>query len=92
MRDSLKKMQSASPDSARSLAVSALAFIAADPKASQATFALKMGWKLFNGDPNKVKAGRCIKRLVDTKLINVTRAGNYTLTDKGKAALEEVEK
>jgi hypothetical protein len=31
MRDSLKKMQSASPDSARSLAVSALTFIAADP-------------------------------------------------------------
>ncbi len=31
MRDSLKKMQSASPDSARSLAVSALSFIAADP-------------------------------------------------------------
>jgi hypothetical protein len=30
MRDSLKKMQSAGPDSARSLAVSALAFIAAD--------------------------------------------------------------
>jgi Protein of unknown function (DUF3572) len=30
MRDSLKKMQSASVDSARSLAVSALAFIAAD--------------------------------------------------------------
>ncbi len=31
MRDSLKKMQSANPDSARSMAVSALAFIAADP-------------------------------------------------------------
>jgi hypothetical protein len=31
MRDSLKKMQSASSDSARSLAVSALTFIAADP-------------------------------------------------------------
>ena len=31
MRDSLKKMQSASVNSARSLAVSALAFIAADP-------------------------------------------------------------
>jgi hypothetical protein len=30
MRDSLKKMQSASSDSARSLAVSALTFIAAD--------------------------------------------------------------
>ena len=31
MRDSLKNMQSASSDSARSLAVSALTFIAADP-------------------------------------------------------------
>ncbi len=31
MRDSLKKMQSASVDSARSLAVSALTFIAVDP-------------------------------------------------------------
>src|ERR1700685_4249651 len=31
MRDSLKKMQSASVDSGRSLAVSALTFIAADP-------------------------------------------------------------
>ena len=31
MRDSLKKMQSASLDSAQSLAVSALTFIAADP-------------------------------------------------------------
>ena len=31
MRDSLKKMQSASVESARSLAVSALSFIAADP-------------------------------------------------------------
>ena len=31
MRDSLKKMQSASADSAQSLAVSALTFIAADP-------------------------------------------------------------
>ena len=31
MRDSLKKMQSAGVDSARSLAVSALTFIAADP-------------------------------------------------------------
>src|SRR4029077_21197046 len=31
MRDSLKKMQSANSDSAQSLAVSALTFIAADP-------------------------------------------------------------
>jgi Protein of unknown function (DUF3572) len=31
MRDSLKSKQSSSPDSARSLAVSALAFIGADP-------------------------------------------------------------
>ena len=31
MRDSLNSKQSANPDSARSLAISALAFIAADP-------------------------------------------------------------
>ncbi len=32
MRDSLKSKQSSNPDSARSLAVSALAYIAADPE------------------------------------------------------------
>src|SRR5262249_13985566 len=44
-----------------------LAAIAADPNASQAALAIKLGWKLYNGDPNKVKAGRCIKDLKAAK-------------------------
>jgi hypothetical protein len=64
-----------------------LGFIDADPKASQSTLATKMEWKLHNGDPNKVKVGRCIQKLKDGKLINETRQGNYRLTDKGKSAL-----
>jgi hypothetical protein len=64
-----------------------LAFIDADPKASQATLATKLGWKLHNGDPHKVKVGRCITRLKDLKLITETRQGNYRLTEKGKSAL-----
>jgi hypothetical protein len=64
-----------------------LALIDADPKASQATLATKAGWKLHNGDPHKVKVGRCIARLKDHKLITETRQGNYRLTDKGKSAV-----
>jgi hypothetical protein len=65
-----------------------LKFVADDPKASLATLALKMGWKLFNGDPNKMRAGRCIKALIAAKLIKTTRAGNYALTDEGRATLK----
>jgi hypothetical protein len=64
-----------------------LGFIDADSKASQATLATKMEWKLHNGDPHKVKVGRCIERLEKDKLITKTRAGHYHLTSKGKSAL-----
>jgi AAA domain len=69
-----------------------LALIDADPKASQATLALKMGWKLFSGEPHKTKVARCLKALMAAKLIKSTRAGNYRLTDEGKAALKGTEK
>ena len=45
-----------------------------------------MGWKLFSGEPNKMKVGRAIKGM--KKLVTQTRAGNYSLTDEGKAALK----
>ena len=61
-----------------------LAFIAANTTATQANIATAMGWKLFNGDPNRMKAGRCIKALVKAKLIKVTRAGHYKLTPEGE--------
>jgi AAA domain len=66
-----------------------LAFIAANPKATQEAIAIQMGWKLYNGEPNRMRAGRCIKTLLKAKLIQETRAGNYTLTKDGKAALED---
>jgi hypothetical protein len=65
-----------------------LAFIGTNPAASQAAIATAVGWQLYNGEPNKMKAGRCIKALVKAKLIKVTRAGRYKLTPEGEAALK----
>ena len=48
-----------------------------------------MGWKLHNGEPHKMKAGRCIKVLLKHKLIKETRRGNYRITAKAKTALKE---
>jgi len=69
-----------------------LALIEADPKASQAALAAKMGWALFNGDPHKTKAARCLKSLTSAKLIKTTRAGHHKLTPEGIAVLEGTEK
>jgi AAA domain/Bifunctional DNA primase/polymerase, N-terminal len=68
-----------------------LAFISTNPAASQITVATAMGWKLYNGQPNKMKAGRCIKALVKAKLIKMTRAGRYKLTPEGEKALNDEE-
>ena len=66
-----------------------LKIISGDPKATQPSIATKMDWKLHNGEPNKMRAGRCIKALVKHKLIKETRRGNYVLTDEGERALEQ---
>jgi hypothetical protein len=63
-----------------------LALIHADPKATLASLAAKMGWKLFSGEPNKMRVQRAIKRM--KKLVTETRAGNYRLTNDGKVALK----
>ena len=64
-----------------------LRLIDQDLKSTQVTIATKMEWKLHNGDPNKMRAGRCVKGLLKHKLIKETRRGNYILTAEGKAAL-----
>ncbi|HEX9320491.1 MAG TPA: AAA family ATPase [Xanthobacteraceae bacterium] len=64
-----------------------LAIIDADPKVTQAKIATKMGWTLHNGEPNKVRAGRCIAALEKDKLVKKSRAGRYKLTPEGKKAL-----
>jgi hypothetical protein len=66
-----------------------LAFISTNPAASLAAIATAMGWKLHNGQPNKMKASRCIKELIKAKLIKKTRAGRYKLTPDGEKELNE---
>lgn len=68
-----------------------LAFIQADPKATQVSLAIKMGWKLHSGDPNKMKAKRCVDGLKRDKLIQTTRRGYHKLTKAGEKALEGAE-
>jgi hypothetical protein len=65
-----------------------LALIVSDPKASLSTLAGAMGWKLYSGEPNKMRAGRCVKGLIRAKLVKETRAGNYRLTPEGNKALK----
>ncbi len=64
-----------------------LQHIADNPKASLASIAIAMDWKLYSGEPNKMKASRCIKALLKHKLIKETRSGTYRLTPEGNAAL-----
>ena len=65
-----------------------LRHVASDPKVTTAGLAMKMGWKLHNGEPNKMKASRCVKGLLKHKLIKETRRGNYILTPEGEAAVD----
>ena len=52
-----------------------LRHVASDSKVTTAGLAMKMGWKLHNGEPNKMKASRCVKGLLKHKLIKETRSG-----------------
>ena len=65
-----------------------LALIEDDPRASFNRLAQKAGWKLYSGEPNKMKAKRCVDSLKRAKLIKETRAGRRVLTKEGKKALE----
>jgi hypothetical protein len=64
-----------------------LGLIAADARVTQSAIASAMGWKLHSGEANKVKAGRCIAALKDSKLIKETRTGRYKLTPEGEKVL-----
>jgi hypothetical protein len=65
-----------------------LAFVSTNPASSQASIAAALGWKLYNGEPNKMKASRCLRELIKAKLIGLTRAGRYKLTSEGEAVLK----
>src|SRR5260370_19353376 len=53
-----------------------------------ATLATAMGWKLYSGEPNKMKAKRIVDELKRTKLIKETGISRYKITSEGKKALD----
>lgn len=65
-----------------------LKFISENPTASNASIAIAMKWKLYNGGPNKMKASRCVKTLIKHKLIKETRGGQYRLDRAGEKVLK----
>jgi hypothetical protein len=65
-----------------------LELISSNPRASYATLAAEMAWKLHSGDPNKMKSKRCVAALVKAKLIKETRSGGWTVTPAGKRVLD----
>jgi hypothetical protein len=70
-----------------SVAAYALQFISQNPALTLATLADAMGWKLYTGEPNKMRACRIIKKLAQTKLVKKTRTGHYKITDYGTKVL-----
>jgi hypothetical protein len=64
-----------------------LGYVSNNPNASTSTIAAAMGWTLYSGEPNKMKAHRCIKELIKAKLIKRTRGGRYKLTSEGRKEL-----
>jgi hypothetical protein len=58
-----------------------------DPKITQEKIAIAMGWKLHNGEPNRMRAGRCIAALIKDKVVKKTR-GSIQITDEGNKALK----
>jgi hypothetical protein len=64
-----------------------LGIIRDNPKASMADLAIRMGWKLHNGEPNKMKVSRCINGLKKAKYVIVTRAGRYRVSPDGQKVL-----
>ena len=65
-----------------------LELISFNPKISMANIALAMGWKLYNGEPNKMRAKRCVEALAKAKLIKTARTGRSQITSEGKKALK----
>jgi hypothetical protein len=72
---------------ARQNELAVLAFVSRNPDASFANIATAMNWKLYNDEPNKMKARRCVLQLTKDKLLRKTRAGRYKLTPEGEKVL-----
>ncbi len=60
-----------------------------NPTASLSALATMMGWKLHGGDPNKMRAKRRVDALKRDRLVEETRGGGMSVTEKGKKAMAE---
>jgi hypothetical protein len=63
-----------------------LDLISRNPKITQEKIAIAMGWKLASGDPNRMRAGRCIVALVKDGLVKKNRDG-IKITKEGAKVL-----
>jgi AAA domain len=59
-----------------------------NPTITLACIADAMRWKLHSGEPNKMRAQRCVRTLEKGKLLAKTRNGRWQITPKGKKALK----
>jgi len=64
--------------------------IQANPRASIATWAERLGWMTNTGAPLKSRVHRMLGSLERTKLVKKSRGGKYNLTTEGKKALDEL--
>jgi hypothetical protein len=64
-----------------------LKFISENPSCTLSSLAIAMGWKLYSGEPNKMRAWRVVEGLKRSKLIKESRS-RYTLTPEGKKTLD----
>jgi AAA domain len=58
-----------------------------NPALTFAGIAVAMNWKLHNGEPNKMRAKRCVDSVKKDKLVKATRSGRWQITSEGKKAL-----
>jgi hypothetical protein len=64
--------------------------LAGDPRASLAAMAMKYGWKMRDGAPNRSKVQRILRNLQRDKLIKQQRkGGDYEITEKGEKVLKQ---
>jgi hypothetical protein len=65
-----------------------LKFISLNPKAPLASIATAMGWVLYTGEPNKMRAKRRVDSLIKAKLVVTAQNEGFQITPKGKKQLD----
>jgi DNA-binding PadR family transcriptional regulator len=67
-----------------------MVLMSSQPDLSMRDMATSLGWTYQNGEPNQSLVQRTLKSLTDDKLVEKGRRGTYSLTAKGRRAVEEM--